>query len=135
MSTVSDLDTHPLTIKRRNMQAFQDPTEQLAQENLYLRQRVAELEAALAATENSASVTSISTNEAAPASSEFATSTEPAVQAAEGEAAAASSQPRVSAFQEAWEEDDNSFEARYAKRAFFHAGSVDEESRSWLLGS
>lgn len=117
------------------MQAFQDPTEQLAQENLYLRQRVAELEAALATTGNTATVTAISDAEEElpppPASpeqpSEFAASDEPAVRAAP--------QPPVSAFQEAWEEDDNSFEARYAKRAFFHAGSVDEESRSWLLDS
>jgi len=58
--------------------------------------------------------------------SEFAGPTEPAV--------APATNP---GFAQAWDqesgEDDATFEARFAEKAFFEATSVDEESRSWLL--
>jgi hypothetical protein len=40
----------------------------------------------------------------------------------------------LSEFEASWIDDEPSFEERFAERAFFHASTVDEQSRNWLLG-
>jgi len=122
-----------------------------------LRQRVADLEAELAATR--AAVTAAKTP-AAPepvvVESIFVEVTTPAVVAATPAPPAVASETPAEAFEapvpaerpmhavqsnpgfaDAWTNESEvvSFEERLAERAFFETTSVDQESRSWLLNS
>lgn len=136
-----------------------DPATAYAEEVRVLRQRVALLEAELAATRVAVveptrvrqlpPLTSIDFAPAPPVAprSEFVDQVTPAVTAASGSAAPASSEAAPSpapvhsapvsdpGFADAWtaEEADSTFEERVAERAFFQASTIDEESRSWLL--
>ena len=130
-----------------------------------LRQRVAELEAELAAAQAAAQVQveADASLRATPVVSDslFVESTAPAVAAVRPHPVAESaSQPATEpspvglvadtatesaedqwvsdpGFAEAWSAEGEvvSFEERIAERAFFQAATVDEESRTWLIGS
>lgn len=137
-----------------------DPAVAYAEEVRVLRQRVAMLEAELAATKVAVTepararqlppITSIDFAPVKPEAtpSEFVDHAAPAVTAASNSVAATpeAAEPVQGApvhsapvsdpgFAEAWsaEEAASTFEERVAERAFFQASTIDEESRSWLL--
>lgn len=140
-------------------QMMADPAVAYAEEVRSLRQRVALLEAELAATKaTSAPAAQLSQRTADQAHnhlgdepvSEFTASVAPAVVAITpspktgGESSPATSAKTPSGesatvsdpgFAQAWgaETTETSFEERVAEKAFFQASTVDEESRSWLL--
>lgn len=117
-----------------------DSTSLYVDEVRALRQRVAVLEAELAATKAThgserperIAPSLISTDlapEAESVTSEFCESAIPAVQPA-----VVAAEPEAG-FAQAWTEEaeTSSFEERIAAKAFFQASTVDEGSRSWLL--
>lgn len=138
-----------------------DPATAYAEEVRVLRQRVALLEAELAATKVAAGASALTSVDAAPARvlehrSVFVEQSAPAVSAVLPATASPPVEPAPTehttppastpgtavdatladaAFAQAWIAEDEvaSFEERVAERAFFQASSVDEESRSWLL--
>jgi len=136
-----ELETTPQgrSAKERSADAYAD-------EVRALRERVAELEAELAATKAAQTgdhlvATPLTSIDFVPVptpefgDSEFTESSAPAVQPAgsgEPTPSATGAQP---GFAQAWtaEADASSFEERVAAKAFFQASTVDEESRSWLL--
>lgn len=121
----------------------------VAKEVKALRQRVAELEAELAAIKATRVTSPMSDREPPPLTTvDFTPPCRPSTLADEPSQFQVVETPAVvpvaeapesdSGFAEAWEADadvETTVEERFAEREFFHATSVDEGSRSWLLGN
>ena len=139
----TDRDTSLEAMTLRDPRAMQRLVTDQAAELRLLRQRVAALESALAAAHlpvppehdrsvsPASSVTEVdfSRHQTPAAVSEFAPAVVPAVAPVRVDAVVSDE-----AAAKVWASSDVTFEERIAAKAFFGHGSVDEESRSWLLG-